>query len=315
MERQAMFLNDRAATIFDSMCQNSESLGVLVEQIESHQILDAGRFAKGGIAAGLRLAEICLSGLGSVHLVPGEKGPMVQVFSDHPVSACLASQYAGWQISVEKYFAMGSGPFRAAYAKEQIFQDLEFQKEQTASVVGVLETRKPPTKEVLDYLQKKLPDSVQSIRLAFAPTASLAGTIQVVARSLETALHKLHELKFDLKQVVSGVGLAPLPPIGANDVQAIGWTNDAILYGGRVTLYVHANDGELEQIGSRVPSSASKDYGATFGELFARYDGDFYKIDPMLFSPAEITFHNLSTGKSHRFGCVDSDILRRSFGY
>ena len=45
-------------------------------------------------------------------------GPAVQVASDDPVLACMASQYAGWQVSVGKYFAMGSGPMRAAYGKE-----------------------------------------------------------------------------------------------------------------------------------------------------------------------------------------------------
>src|SRR2546430_11514883 len=32
-----------------------------------------------------------------------------QVASDHPVLACMACQYAGWQIAVGKFFAMGSG--------------------------------------------------------------------------------------------------------------------------------------------------------------------------------------------------------------
>ena len=42
------------------------------------------------------------------------RAPLVQVVTDHPVRACLASQYAGWAIKEGKYFAMGSGPMRAA---------------------------------------------------------------------------------------------------------------------------------------------------------------------------------------------------------
>src|SRR5262249_56679524 len=145
------------------------------------------------------------------------------------------------------------------------------------------------------------------------PAASLAGTVQVVARSLETALHKLHELKFDLTQVVSGFGCAPLPPVAANELQAIGRTNDAILYGGRVLVWVRADDEQLAEIGPKVPSSASPDYGAPFAEIFQRYGNDFYKIDPMLFSPGQIVFHNLKTGRTHTFGRTAPEVLKRSF--
>ena len=62
-----------------------------------------------------------------------------------------------------------------------------------------------------------------------------------------------------------------------------------------------------------MPSGASPDHGAPFAEIFARYEHDFYKIDPMLFSPAEIVFCNLKSGKSQRFGKVTPDVLERSF--
>src|SRR5204863_6387065 len=138
--------------------------------------------------------------------------------------------------------------------------------------------------------------------LLVAPASSLAGSLQVVARSLETALHKLDELKFNLQQVVSGMGSAPLPPIAADDLQAIGRTNDAILYGGRVVLWVRADDAQLAEVGPKVPSSASSDHGEPFAAIFERYGHDFYKIDPMLFSPAEVVIHNLQSGRTHRFG-------------
>ena len=94
---------------------------------------------------------------------------------------------------------------------------------------------------------------------------------------------------------------------------AIGRTNDAILYGGRVTLWVNCDDAIIDEIGPKVPSNASKDHGELFADLFKRY-GDFYKIDPLLFSPAEVTFVNLQTGRARTFGKTDSDLLRRSFG-
>ncbi|HEY1191154.1 MAG TPA: methenyltetrahydromethanopterin cyclohydrolase, partial [Gemmata sp.] len=136
----------------------------------------------------------------------------------------------------------------------------------------------------------------------------------IVARSVETALHKLHELKFDVNQVVSGYGVAPLPPTTPDFVQAMGRTNDAILYGAKVTLWVRADDELLEQLGPKVPSASSKDHGKPFAEVFSHYKGDFYQIDPLLFSPAEVEFRNLKTGRCHRFGRIEPGLLRKSFG-
>ena len=147
------------------------------------------------------------------------------------------------------------------------------------------------------------------LTLLAARTASIAGTVQVVARSVETALHKLHELGYDLKNVVSGFGSAPLPPVAADDLAGIGRTNDAILYGGEVTLWVRDDDARLAEIGPQIPSCASRDFGEPFAAIFERYGRDFYKIDPLLFSPAVVTLVNLTSGKSHRFGELRPDVL------
>jgi methenyltetrahydromethanopterin cyclohydrolase len=224
----------------------------------------------------------------------------------------MASQYAGWQISVGKFFAMGSGPMRAAYGKEELFNKIPG-REQAPVAVGVLETRKLPDDTVIEFLCKHLDLPATKLTLLVAPASSLAGTLQVVARSIETALHKLFELKFDLAQVISGFGTAPLPPVARDEMHAIGRTNDAILYGGRVVLWVRAEDDQLAEIGPRVPSSASPDHGAPFASIFERYGHDFYKIDPMLFSPAEIVFQNLKTGRTHHFGVTAPEVLQRSF--
>jgi methenyltetrahydromethanopterin cyclohydrolase len=238
--------------------------------------------------------------------------PEVQVATDHPVLACMASQYAGWQIEAGKFFAMGSGPMRAAYGKEDLFDHVPG-REQAPVAVGVLESRKLPDEAVVDFLCQRLNLPANKLTLLVAPSFSVAGSIQVVARSLETALHKLHELGFDLAQVVSGLGVAPVPPVAADELRAIGRTNDAILYGGRALLWVRADDKQLEEIGPRVPSSASPDHGAPFAEVFARYNHDFYKVDPLLFSPAQVVFHNLKTGRCHIFGHLAPGVLQRSF--
>ncbi len=312
-----MTLNERAQAIADEVERNAARLRVSVSKVAGARVIDCGGAVQGSLAAGLLLARVCLADLGEVAYVPCPiaevGGPSVQVTTDDPVRACLASQYAGMQVSVGTFFAMGSGPMRALAAREEIFQHIPG-KEASAFAVGVLETHKHPTEDVIAAIVDKLPPVAEHLTLLVAPTMSIAGTTQIVARSVETALHKLHELKFDVTQVVSGYGVAPLPPVATDFVQAIGRTNDAILYGAKVVLWVRADDELLDHIGPKVPSAASKDHGAPFAEVFARYNGDFYKIDPLLFSPAEVEFRNLKTGKCHRFGRVEPDLLRKSFG-
>ncbi len=307
-------LNESALGLVSKLLENPNRYRCAVSQFDSVRIIDCGSNVLGGLETGLLLARICLADLAQVALLNTDQGVQVQVFSDHPVSACLASQYAGWQIKVGNYFAMGSGPIRAAACREPLFQELKQTQEMPPCAIGVLETATAPTPEVFDYLYQRLPKSVQDLYLLFAPTKSLAGTIQVVARSLETALHKLHTLHFDLQTIVSGFGSAPLPPVAHKTLDGIGRTNDAILYGGKVILWVRCADEMITQIGPQVPSVASTDYGTPFAEILTRYNGDFYKIDPLLFSPAVVEFHNLQTGRVFTYGQMAPQILKTSFG-
>jgi len=312
-----MTLNERANLVANELAAHADRYRVSVSKVAGTRVIDCGGAVVGSLAAGLAMARVCLADLAEVSYVPYPirkvGGPAVQVVTDDPVRACLASQYAGWQVSVGKFFAMGSGPMRAVSAREDIFHHIPG-KEEAPHAVGVLETAKHPTEDVIAAIVAKLPPVAEHLTLLVAPTMSMAGTTQVVARSVETALHKLHELKFDVTQVISAYGIAPLPPVATDFVQAIGRTNDAILYGGRVTLWVRADDELLEQIGPKVPSSSSKDHGEPFAAVFSKYGGDFYRIDPLLFSPAEVEFRNLKTGRCHRFGKVEPGLVRKSFG-
>ena len=310
-------LNERAQRLADYVAANAAGLRVAVHTTTAGaRLIDCGIQTPGGLQAGLNLARICMAGLAEVSIVPGDvtgvATPSVVVSTDAPVAACIASQYAGWQVNVGKFFAMGSGPMRAVYGQEEIFADIGH-REKSSVAVGVLETRKLPEDGVIEYLAKALDLDAKKLTLCVAPAASIAGNLQVVARSLETALHKLHTLKFDLSQVVSGMGSAPMPPVAATELTAIGRTNDAILYGGRVVLWVQATDEEIQAVGPQVPASASEDYGVPFAEIFERYKQDFYKIDPKLFSPAEIVFCNLKTGRSFTFGRTMPEVMYRSF--
>jgi methenyltetrahydromethanopterin cyclohydrolase len=310
-------LNLSAAELCNELVRGAAILGVTAHDDGTHvPLVDCGIHVPGSLAAGLRVAEICLAGLGQVQLVPlpemPELGPAISVWSDQPVAGCMAAQYAGWEVRHDEYSAMGSGPMRAAAGKEPLFEHIGYTENATVAI-GLLETRKFPPPSVGEYLAHECDVEPRQLTLLLAPTASLVGTIQIVARSMETALHKLDELGFNLHQVQSGYGIAPLPPVASDDLTAIGRTNDAILYGGRVQLWVTADDHELAELVPKVPSSSSPEHGRPFVELFEEKDHDFYAIDPQLFSPAWIRINNLSSGKSYEAGRLEIDILRKSF--
>jgi len=310
-------LNDRAAVIADRIAANADVLRLAVGTLAGGaRVIDAGIEAVGGYGAGLAMSEICMGGLGNIDYAPvvieGETWPGVRVWTDHPAVSCMASQYAGWAIQVGKYFAMGSGPLRAhARVERELFEKLGY-AEQARRGVLVLETRAVPTDEVAAWVGQNAGLAPHDITFVVAPTASLAGGVQIAARILETGLHKMDTLGFDVKRVVSGMGTAPLPPVAKNDLRAIGRTNDCILYGGRARYVVRADDAELAELAPRIPAAASKDYGTPFYDIFKRYEGDFYKIDPLLFSPAEVWLTSLQSGKTYHAGRLNPGVLRAS---
>jgi methenyltetrahydromethanopterin cyclohydrolase len=310
-------LNERAWELCDAMVADADSLGIIVSTLGcGTRILDCGAKAPGSIEAGRRLAEVCLAGLGDVRIGPAQEtvwaGNVVEVTSRKPVAACMASQYAGWEVKGENFFAMGSGPMRAAACREELFQHIG-NCERADACVGVLETSKLPPESVCVDISQKCGVAPDRLTLLAAKTSSLAGTVQIVARSVETAMHKLHVVGFDLARVASGRGSTPLPPTAADDLVAIGWTNDAILYGAIVELAVHGDDASLQEVGPRIPSMSSPDHGRPFAQIFAGYDNDFYRIDPHLFSPAVVRLKNVDTGNTFSYGETASDVLAKSF--
>ncbi len=283
-------------------------------------LIDAGAGRRGGVEAGLRIAEICLGGLGKVRLAPTDATPnwpwTIAVSSPQPVIACLGSQYAGWSLShgsgKDGFFALGSGPARALAQKEAVLKDIGYRDEAEVATL-VIESGRPPPPEVVERVAGDCGVAPSALTVIYAPTQSLAGGAQVVARVLEVALHKAHELKFPLERIVDGMGAAPVSPPHPDFVTAMGRTNDAIIYGGRVQLFVTGPDADAKVLAEALPSRASRDFGAPFAEIFRRFKGDFYAIDPMLFSPAEIIVTAIESGASFHAGTLHHELLDASF--
>jgi methenyltetrahydromethanopterin cyclohydrolase len=311
-------LNDRARELADRLAADADAARVEVTTLPNGtRVIDCGAQAAGGFEAGRCFAEVCMAGLGNVAYGPlvieGRWLPALTVTTDRPAVACLAAQYAGWRIDRDGYFAMSSGPGRALIRAEELYDDLDWDEQASAAVL-CLETREPPPAEVADFVAERAGLPPSALTLLTAPTASVAGGVQIAARVVETALHKLHELEFDVRRVVAGFGSCPLPPVADDDMAAIGRTNDAVLYGGQVHLTVEADDDDaLRALVERLPASASSDYGEPFGKVLKDANFDFYAIDPLLFSPAQIRLTSVASGRSFEAGRVNLEVLEGSF--
>jgi methenyltetrahydromethanopterin cyclohydrolase len=312
-------VNARAARLVEDLVANAQALRCTVSIGEAgERRIDLGAAVPGGLEAGRRLGEICMGGLGTVTLSAAtglERWPLgVVVHATNPVIACLGSQYAGWTIEDKAagFYALGSGPARALARVEELYKELGYVDHFNKAAL-VLEGDKPPPSSVARKVAAACGISPSDLTILYAPTGSLAGTVQIAARVLEVGLHKTHALHFPLENVIDGFGVAPLAPPVRNFGKSMGRTNDAIIYGGRIQLFVRGSDAEAKKLADALPSSSCSVYGKPFADIFAAVKGDFYKIDPMLFSPAAVAVSNLDTGATFRAGKLAPEIVDASF--
>lgn len=317
--RQWPSVNQLTNPLVKQLVDNARQYRVGVEQLPNGTtIVDAGIRFPGGLEAGRLIAEICMGGLGHVSLQTSNVFPhwpwMLSVHSSNPILSCLGSQYAGWSLAHEKFFSLGSGPGRALAGREELYKELGYRDSAEAACL-VLESEKAPPMEVIEKVSRDTGVKPENLTFILTPTRSLAGTVQIVARVLEVAMHKIHTLHFPLAHVVDGMASAPVPPPAPDFLIGMGRTNDAILFGGHAHVFVLGSDEAASQLARELPSSASRDYGRPFAEVFKAVNMDFYKIDPMLFSPAAVTVTAVESGNSFVGGKLDAALLDQSFGY
>ncbi len=320
MALSSLSVNRASWRLVKKLCDKAEEYGVAVKEKKSGAtLIDAGIEAKGGFLAGRLITEICLGGYGRAEILHKRYGdlelPSIFVYTDHPAIATLGSQFAGWQIKVGKYFAMGSGPARALAQKPpELYERIEY-KDKADLAVLVLETNKHPPDEVITHISEQCNVSPENLFLILVPTTSITGSTQISGRIVETGIHKLERLGFDPKLIRYACGCAPISPVHPDFAEAMGRTNDAILYTGAVHCIVsHTNDEELRKLVEKVPSLTSKSYGRPFIEIFEKANYDFYKIDPDLFAPAVLIVNNAKTGSVFRSGKINVEVFKRSIG-
>ena len=314
-----MGINEMGFEVFEEMLDYGDELNIEVHELENGAIVaDAGVKAKGGYGAGIYLSRLCMADLAEVQLTPfdinGVLLPGIQVASDHPAISCMASQCAMWQIKADKYFAMGSGPARVLARKtRELYDKIGFEEFSDVGVI-VLESNKLPDEKVAALIAEKCSIDPADLRIACAPTDSVAGLVQVSARVVETGLHKLFTMGFDINTIKSGWGRAPISPITGDATMCMGSSNDAIIYGGE-TYYTldYENLEELGQYLKGMPSQASRDWGAPFYKTFKAAGFDFFKVDHNVFAPAKVVMNEMRSRSTFVSGNVNLNVLAESF--
>jgi methenyltetrahydromethanopterin cyclohydrolase len=318
MSTPKLSVNQLALNLVKRLCDRADEFGVIVKKMPSGAtVIDAGIKAQGGYVVGQIITEICLGGLGKADIVYKRYGelelPSVFVYSDYPVISTLGSQFAGWRIKSGKYVAMGSGPARAlSLNPKELYDKIDYEDVSDVAVL-VLETSEEPPEEAVAKIYEQCKVDSENLFLVLVPTSSVAGSVQISGRIVETGLHKLTELGFDPKLVTHGCGYAPVAPVHPKLAQAMGRTNDAVIYCGTAYYTVSCDDDEeLKRLLEEAPASASKSYGKPFMEIFKEAEYDFYKIDPGLFAPAVFVVNNSKTGKTFRAGKIDIEVFKKS---
>ncbi len=302
--------------IAEDMMDYSEELNVKALELKNgSKVIDCGINVEGGYEAGLMFTDICMGGFGTssitVHKVDEIPLAFIDVTTDHPAISCLGAQKAGWRISVDKYFAMGSGPARALALKpKKTYERIKYEDEYDYAVIA-LESNQLPDEKVIENIAEASHVDASNVIALVAPTASIVGSVQVSGRVVETAVFKLNELGYDTTRITSGTGTAPIAPVVKDDLKAMGSTNDSVIYYGSVFLTVR---GFEEDKFKQVPSVTSKDYGKPFYRTFKDAGFDFFKIDANVFAPAEVTVNDLETGKTYHSGHLNGEVILESYG-
>ncbi len=308
--------NLQAFSLIREFISRCEQMRIEVLTLGGATVIDCGVHVEGGLEAGVLFSKVCLGGLADVKLQWMDfnelRFPAIEVYTDHPIRACMASQYAGWPIKCDNQFFMGSGPACAIVCRGSLFRALGYEDSSEIAIL-CLESHKLPTANVIRHICEACRCEAKNLYVLVAPTTSLVGTVQIAARALETGLFKLRRLGYDLGKIVSGSGICPISPVAGDTLSGLGRTNDAISYGSTVVCHLRDEDEALAHVVKQVPTNASPEYGRAYMEITKKHD-NFFNLSPDQFNPAVMYLCNLNSGNSFCSGVLRSDIMSRAFG-
>ncbi|MCL4459936.1 MAG: methenyltetrahydromethanopterin cyclohydrolase [Chloroflexi bacterium] len=311
-------INKEAMRIVRKVIAEADQLNVKVSCSPiGATIIDMGLNCDGGWLAGKYFVEIGLGGMGHVsfgNFTLGEVTlPSIDVWVDNPVIAAVVSQAGSWKLGEGELAPIGSGPARAI-AKADQWARIGTYTDHNDEAIVQLQSDKMPEESTLRFVSESCGIAPENLYVLIAPTASLVGSIQVSARTVEQVMIKLQYAGFDATTIVHAFGTAPVAPVIPDEFQAMGRVNDCLIYGGSTIIYTRTSDEEIEKVIDLIPFSARAKglYGVPFAQIFDMFHRNWFEVDPLLDSPAKVTINNLNSGRTFTAGEINYDVLRRS---
>ncbi|ACL70669.1 methenyltetrahydromethanopterin cyclohydrolase [Halothermothrix orenii] len=314
-------VNEKAMEIVNDMILRKEELKIEVSTLENGTtVIDLGQEVRGSWEAARMMAEILFGGIGQVsfetfpEMIDGVYYPAVNVSVDHAVLSLAGCDISGWELKPGKFAPIVAGPGRTLGRKPgdwmEKYSDYEDKYHQA---IITIESKDPVSVEQASELAEACRVQPEDLYLLVAPSSSLACSVQVSARILEQTLHRLMEEGFDLDTIIQAQGFCVIPPCIDNELIAMGRLNDVLIYGGQATYTVCWDDDKIADIVNKITSDKASTYGKPFKEIYLEAGCDFYQVPMEMYSPASVVIVNTKTGKIHKAGKINTEILARSF--
>lgn len=281
-------LNERAFRLLESAATDeAEEKGILLIDVGVEKTPD------NPLETGLSIASASMGGLAKVEAREGELKVSIP---ENPALATLGCQLAGWKVADGAY---ASGPARVLARKPKEFYNKVGYNEASSKAAVIIECNNIPTKEILEKIRDAC--GVRELACACFKPDSEVGIINVLSRVVEMAFFRLDYLGYDTRKILKAEGTVPF-----NGIKTQEEGNDAIIYGGSVSLETRGWDGSLTK---KCVSRASRLYGRRFADVLAKAGGDFMEVDFDYYAPAELKVRDLASGGSYSTGGVKKDFI------
>jgi methenyltetrahydromethanopterin cyclohydrolase len=283
-------------------------------------VVDMGVHAPGGWLAAKLFIDATIAGLGNVSYGRFQLGsidlPSIDVYIDHPQIASLSSQFSSWPMTridiPGSIRPMGSGPARAIAQIDFAAKAWDYVDAYPETVFG-LQADCLPDEKLADEIAAACRVAPENVYILAAKTGSLAGSIQVCSRTIETSIWRLHVKGFDIRKVICGTGSCPIAPPVKDEFRAMVRVNVAVLYGGTVRYVVDCTDAEIEAVIDTLPTSSARRYGYSFAKMLEEGGRDIFQTDKDIHGVAVFEIMNYATGSVFKSGEIREEYLKELF--
>lgn len=280
-------------------------------------VIDMGQRAPGSWQAGLYFTRITLGGLADVgfdtFMLGKTRLPAIRVMVNQPLIACMGCQVAGWVLAQEADAPILSGPARTLNTPPDHHVVLSGYRDRHHEAVVTVQMSRPVSEAMATTIATACGILPENLYILASRHACMVSTIQVPARGIEVAMHRLDLAGFDLRTIRHAWTCAPIPPLVDDELTAMGTINDALYYGGEVGLYVEGTDELLADLAPRVVTAVSPLARRPFAVLYRDAGFDFHAIPKDAHTPAILHLTNINTGHTFSAGHFDFEVLERSF--